>query len=186
MSIPAIKCARGCLHPGSNPPTLKDMHVAVCTRSQTRAIIFLQPYRYFVSIAVALETQTSSLPPDEADSSVICTDTAHPLTSFAPTNPANLSKYDDPCDVNANEQRANDRWDDQPLIPDRKRNTGYCVLQRQYRSKLRARKRLCGVTPTPPIPKAGCYSAVAADTVKLPGCGAIKPPVIKSCQRTMR
>ena len=92
LSIPAIKCARGCLHPGSNPPTLKDMHVAVCTRSQTRAIIFLQPYRYFVSIAVAHETQTSSLPPDEADSSVICTDTAHPLTSFAPTNPASLSK----------------------------------------------------------------------------------------------
>ena len=92
LSIPAIKCARGCLHPGSNPPTLKDMHVAVCTRSQTRAIIFLQPYRYFVSIAVAHETQTSSLSPDEADSSVICTDTAHPLTSFAPTNPASLSK----------------------------------------------------------------------------------------------
>jgi hypothetical protein len=187
LSIPAIKCARGCLHLGSNPPTLKDMHVADCTRSQTRAIIFLQPYRYFVSIADAHETtQTSSLPPDEADSSVIfCTDTAHPLTSFAPTNPANLSKYDDPCDVNANEQRANDRWDDQPLILDRKRNTGYCVLQRQYRSKLRARKRLCGVTPTPPIPKAGCYSAAAADTVKLPWGGAIKPPVIKSCERTM-
>ena len=75
-----------CLHPGSNPPPLiKDMHVAVCTHSQTRAIIFLQPYRYFVSIAVAHETQTSSFPPDEADSSVICTDTAHPLTSFAPT-----------------------------------------------------------------------------------------------------
>jgi hypothetical protein len=29
LSIPAIKCARGSLHPGSNPPTLKDMHVAV-------------------------------------------------------------------------------------------------------------------------------------------------------------
>ncbi len=178
-------CARLFAPKGSNPPTLKDMHVAVCTRSQTRAIIFLQPYRYFVNIAVAYETQTSSLLPDEADSSVICTDTVHPLISFAPTNPANLSKYDDPCDVNANKQHANDRWNDQPLIPDRKRNTGYCVLQRQYRSKLRARKRLCGVTPTPPIPKAGCYSAVAADTVKLPWGGAIKPPVNKSCERTM-
>ena len=62
-SIPAIKCARGSLHPGSNPPTLKDMHVAVFffTR-QTRAIIFLQPYRYFVSIAVAHETQTLIIP----------------------------------------------------------------------------------------------------------------------------
>ena len=97
-------------------------------------------------------------------------------------DPANLSKYDDPCDVNANKQRANDRRDDQPLILDRKRNTGYCVL-RQYRSKLRARKRLCGVTPTPPLPKAGCHSAVEADTVKLLWGGAIKPPVIKSCVR---
>ena len=62
LSIPAIKCARGSLHPGSNPLTLKDMHVAGFTRSQTRAIIFLQPYRYFVSIAVAHETQTLIIP----------------------------------------------------------------------------------------------------------------------------
>ena len=62
LSIPAIKCARGSLHPGSNPPTLKDMHVAVFFTRQTRAIIFLQPYRYFVSIAVAHETQTLIIP----------------------------------------------------------------------------------------------------------------------------
>ena len=144
------------MHPGSNPPPLKDMlHVAVCTHSQTRAIIFLQPYRYFVSIAVAHETQTSSFPPDEADSSVICTDTAHPLTSFAPTKtPQTCQNTTTPCDVNANKQRANDRRDNQPLILDLKRTTGYCVL-RQYRSNLHACKRLCGVTPTPLLPKAG-------------------------------
>ena len=71
-------------------------------------------------------------------------------------NPANLSTYDDPCDVNANKHRANDRRDDQPIIPDLTGTTGYCGL-RQYRSKLRARKRLCGVTPTPQLPKAGCH-----------------------------
>ena len=92
-------------------------------------------------------------------------------------DPANLSKYDDPCDVNANKQRANDRRDDQPLILDRKRNTGYCVL-RQYRSKLRARKRLCGVTPTPLLPKAGCHPGRASRHRQTPAAKQVRHPPV--------
>ena len=62
LSIPATKCARCCLHPVSNLPPLKDTHGAVCTRSQTCTIVFLQPYRYYVCIAVACETKISSFP----------------------------------------------------------------------------------------------------------------------------
>ena len=62
LSIPATKCARCCLHQGSNLPPLKDTHGAVCTRSQTCTIVFLQPYRYYVCIAVACETKISSFP----------------------------------------------------------------------------------------------------------------------------
>ena len=108
----------------------------------------------------------SSFPPDEADSSVICTDTAHPLTSFAPTNPSNLSKYDDPSDVNANKQRAKDRWDDQPLIPDRKRNTGYAC----YNDNIAANCVLASACVVSHrlryYPKQAVIPAVPADTAK--------------------
>ena len=86
--------ARCFLHPGSNLPPPKDMHGAVCTRSQTCTFVFLQPYRYYVRIAVARETIISSLSPDEADSlhrnsastDKLCTD----------YDAANVSKYADP------------------------------------------------------------------------------------------
>ena len=90
-------------------------------------------------------------------------------------NPANLSTYDDPCDVNANKHRANDRRDDQPIIPDLTGTTGYCGL-RQYRSKLRARKRLCGVTPTPLLPKAGCHPRRASRHSQTPSAKQVRHP----------